>query len=211
MRENGRRPRLKRNPFTFSTAEHEEEIMFQKMARRQFAGFLITAALTAAALTSPADGPAPGKNTARYEIDFLTGMIDHHAMAVMTAELCTDRAVHEELRTMCEEIIATQSQEIELMRSWLQDWYGIAYEPQMKRGHHKQIARMAQLTGAEFEMEFMMMMIRHHEGAIREGSKCIDRAYHPELIELCENIVQAQAEEIAVMEDWLCEWYGMCE
>ena len=32
---------------------------------------------------------------------------------------------HEELRELCENIIATQTAEIELMQSWLCHWYGI--------------------------------------------------------------------------------------
>ena len=53
------------------------------------------------AVTS-ASGPAPTKAQARYEIDFLQDMIDHHMMAVMTAELCVEKAVHEELRAWIE-------------------------------------------------------------------------------------------------------------
>lgn len=40
-------------------------------------------------------------------------MIDHHQMAIEMAELCLTRAIHEELRATCENIIATQSAEQE--------------------------------------------------------------------------------------------------
>ena len=157
-----------------------------------------------------ADTPAPRPNQAQYEVRFLTGMIDHHAMAVMTGMMCEERAIHEELRDLCHEIVAAQSAEIELMQGWLQDWYGVTHEPEMKPGDEKRMAKLAEMSGAEFEIEFMTMMIRHHERAIREGLHCMDRAYHPDLIELCENIIATQAEEIALMEQWLCEWYEIC-
>lgn len=51
------------------------------------------------------------------------------------------------------------------------------------------------------------MMIRHHRAAVREGERCIDRAYHEDLVELCEDIVEAQTAEIALMRGWLSEWY----
>ena len=157
-----------------------------------------------------ADTPAPRPNQAQYEVRFLTGMIDHHAMAVMTGMMCEERAFHEELRDLCHELVAAQSAEIELMQGWLQDWYGVTHEPEMKPGDENRMAKLAKMSGAEFEIEFMTMMIRHHERAIREGLHCMDRAYHPDLIELCENIIATQAEEIALMEQWLCEWYEIC-
>lgn len=158
-----------------------------------------------------ADAPAHKQSQSNYEIRFLTGMIDHHMMAAMTGMMCGERAVHEELRELCHQIVATQSAEIELMQSWLVDWYGISYEPHMSRGMEKQMMKLSSLSGEEFDIEFMMMMIQHHQGAVREGLHCLDRAYHQELRELCENIVETQTEEIALMNSWLCDWYGLCE
>ena len=160
---------------------------------------------------STASSPAPSQRTARYEIDFMQDMIDHHAMAVMMAEMCVDKAVHKELRRLCQDIIAAQSAEIEQMQTWLQEWYGISYEPQMKPSDERMMEQMAALSPEEFEIEFLQMMIEHHEKAIREGETCLRRAYHPELIELCENIIETQTAEIELMQEWLCEWYGICQ
>ena len=164
----------------------------------------------------PGNGPllnaaAPDRGTARFEIKFLQDMIDHHVMAVETAELCVARAVHEELRQLCEEIIAAQSAEIEQMQRWLRQWYGISYQPQMKPGDQREVERLASLSGAEFEIAFMEMMIEHHQAAIREAEECLRRAYHAQLRRLCENIIETQSAEIEQMQRWLCEWYGICE
>lgn len=164
----------------------------------------------------PGNGPllnaaAPDRGTARFEIKFLQDMIDHHVMAVETAELCVARAVHEELRQLCEEIIAAQSAEIEQMQRWLRQWYGISYQPQMKPGDQREVERLASLSGAEFEIAFMEMMIKHHEKAIKEARRCLAKAAHPELREMCEDIIATQSAEIAQMEAWLCQWYGECQ
>lgn len=166
------------------------------------------ALLALTSVASWAEMPAPEATAAKYEIRFMEDMIDHHAMAVMTAEMCLDKAVHPELRTLCETIIATQTQEIEMMQSWLSSWYGITYMPEMTMTG--QMKKLASLSGAEFEIEFMQMMIRHHLGAIREASHCVERAYHADLQSLCEDIITAQAAEIEMMREWLCEWYGIC-
>jgi uncharacterized protein (DUF305 family) len=158
-----------------------------------------------------ASAPAPNASTARYEIKFMEDMIDHHMMAVMTAEVCVQNAVHEELRSLCEQIIGTQSQEIETMQQWLSDWYGVTYEPQMKPGDQKMVDRLASLSGSDFEIAFMEMMIQHHEGAIKAAEGCLKKAYHTELLELCEGIIEAQQAEIEQMETWLCEWYSICD
>jgi uncharacterized protein (DUF305 family) len=155
-------------------------------------------------------GPAPDRSTARYEIDFMTDMIDHHAMAVRMSQICLTKAIHQELRNLCQNIIATQTQEIQQMQSWLQQWYGISYSPEMKPGDMRMLERLAALPPAEFEIEFMQMMIKHHLKAIREASKCVERVFHEELRDLCENIITTQAAEIQQMRTWLCQWYAIC-
>jgi uncharacterized protein (DUF305 family) len=157
-----------------------------------------------------ADDPAPHPATAQYEIRFLESLIDHHMMAVLTAQLCEDLALHEDLLMLCQQIEAAQTAEIEEMQTWLEDWYGISYEPEMTRQMQRQIEELGSLSGADFEIAFMTMMISHHETAVTEGDRCAERAYHQDLIELCEDIVVTQSMEIAVMEDWLCDWYDIC-
>jgi uncharacterized protein (DUF305 family) len=172
---------------------------------------LIAIVLVAAVQPAQAAAPAQDSQTARYEIRFLEGMIDHHAMAVMMAEMCLDHAVHPELLALCEDIMATQSQEIAVMQSWLQAWYGMAYEPQLPPGHHQSMhQRVTRMTPQEFEIWFLRTMIRHHAGAIREAEGCLDRADHPELLSLCQNIIVTQRAEIQQMQAWLCDWYGLC-
>lgn len=179
----------------------------RQAGRRLVAVAFAVGLCAATAPAARADGPAPTKQQARFEADFLKGMIDHHAMAVEMAMLCEDRAVHDDLIDLCDRIIADQTAEIETMQGWLEDWYGIEYEPRMTRQMERQIEKMAGLDGAEFEVAFLEMMIRHHRAAIREGERCIDRAYHEDLVEMCEDIVEAQTAEIALMRGWLSEWY----
>jgi len=179
---------------------------------RRIAAFALTALVAVGFSAAPAaaDEPAPDRATARFEVDFLVGMIDHHAMAVEMADICLDKAVHEDLRAMCESIKTSQSRQIEEMQSWLADWYGVTHEPEMKPGDMRQMERLASLSGAEFEIEFMESMIKHHRKAIREGETCLREAYHDDLIGLCENIIATQSAEIAQMQQWLCQWYDRC-
>jgi uncharacterized protein (DUF305 family) len=69
---------------------------------------------------------------------------------------------------------------------------------------------MHDMTAEEFEIAFMKSMIRHHWTAVVRASGCLDRAYHADLIAMCQEIVIAQVSEIETMRTWLCEWYGVC-
>jgi uncharacterized protein (DUF305 family) len=181
------------------------------MTKRLYRPMIVLIVLAAmfAAFATPvlADAPAPDKQTAKYEIKFMENMIDHHAMAVMMAEMCIMKATHPELLNLCQNIIAAQSAEIEMMQMWLQDWYGITYEPKMMgemEGH-------MMMDSAEFEEWFMKRMISHHAAAIKEAQGCLDQAYHSELLSLCQNIIVTQSQEIDMMQAWLCEWYEVCD
>ena len=46
------------------------------------------------------------------------------------AQMCTEKAVHPELASMCESVVASRSAQIQQMQGWLQDWYGVSHEPQ---------------------------------------------------------------------------------
>jgi uncharacterized protein (DUF305 family) len=160
------------------------------------------------AIATPAyaDEPAADQHAARFEADFLVDMIDHHAMAVIMAEMCVDKAVHPELVATCESIVASQSAQIEQMQAWLEDWYGISHAPEPTMAG---MQRLERLEGEEFEVAFMREMIRHHWKAIREAERCLDEAEHGELLNLCEEIRSVQLAEIAQMQTWLEQWYAV--
>jgi len=59
-----------------------------------------------------------------FDREFLAQMTLHHEMAVMMAQMMLAGTERDEMRTLADAIITSQSREIEMMRSWLQDWYG---------------------------------------------------------------------------------------
>ena len=80
---------------------HNHYTRFLKSTRRPFqvpATFvLVLGVMATVANPAGASEPAPDTSTARYEVRFMEGMIDHHMMAVMMAEMCVQYAIHEEL------------------------------------------------------------------------------------------------------------------
>lgn len=141
------------------------------------------------------------------EYEFLVHMIPHHREAVDSAEFLKENTEREEMRDFAEEIIQTQSAEIEDMEGWLQAWYPdreheVQYEPMM--GDYEN------LSGEALDRTFLEDMIPHHMEAVMMSQQLLMRglAEHEEMVALAQNIRDTQWEEIHRMEQWLAEWNG---
>ena len=149
--------------------------------------------------TTPA--PAPNAQTAELEaiyrartdsarmrftqadVHFFTGMIGHHAQALVMAALIPTRGASPALRTLGARITNAQQDEIALMQRWLRDrnqpvpTYEIdginltihgadhaMHMPGMLT--QDQLERLDQARGQEFDRLFLSYMIQHHQGAV---------------------------------------------
>jgi uncharacterized protein (DUF305 family) len=59
------------------------------------------------------------------------------------------------------------------------------------------------------EVRFLQGMIDHHQMALDMSEDCLAKATAAELKTLCQNIIAAQSAEIAQMQRWLSDWYGI--
>ena len=72
-----------------------------------------------------------------FDKAFIEMMIAHHEGAVDMAELSADRARHDEVKQLSQEIIEAQEAEIAEMRQWQADWgYDSDEVNQMMHGDH---------------------------------------------------------------------------
>lgn len=60
--------------------------------------------------------------------------------------------------------------------------------------------------GDAFDEAFINGMIEHHRGAIDMAELADQRAKHPEIKELSQDVIDAQQAEIAEMAQWREEW-----
>ncbi|GBD15797.1 hypothetical protein HRbin26_00690 [bacterium HR26] len=56
--------------------------------------------------------------------------------------------------------------------------------------------------------QFLAAMIEHHQGAIDMAKIALERAEHPEVRQLSEEIIATQQAEIEQMRTWQREWFG---
>lgn len=97
------------------------------MLRRLLLMFVVVVVPLVAQVAYAQDG-VTGR-AGRAEVRFMEGMIDHHQMALDMAGHCLEKTTTEAVQTLCQGVIDAQTPEIELMRGWLLDWYGIDYTP----------------------------------------------------------------------------------
>jgi uncharacterized protein (DUF305 family) len=114
----------------------------------------------------------------RADVDFMQGMIHHHAQALVMTSMVRDRATSKDLTILARRIEIAQEAEIETMERWLtqrdeevpdaedhrNDHGGQGLMPGMVG--HKALAELAAADGRRFDRMFLEYMIRHHQGAL---------------------------------------------
>lgn len=109
---------------------------------------------------------------------FMTGMIHHHAQALVMSALAPQNGASESIRTLTSRIINAQTDEIAVMQRWLRDRDRRVPEVdasgQMMGGHMhmvgmltpNQLDELAAARGQEYDRLFLKYMIQHHNGAV---------------------------------------------
>jgi uncharacterized protein (DUF305 family) len=70
------------------------------------------------------DMEVSGDDTVPFDQRFIQAMIAHHEGAVAMAEEALSQAEHDELRTLAQAIIDSQTGEIAQMKAWEAEWFG---------------------------------------------------------------------------------------
>jgi uncharacterized protein (DUF305 family) len=138
------------------------------------------------ARTVSAVAPAPGIPSLPHtaaDVHFMSGMIHHHAQAVLMAGWAPTHGASAELQRLAERIAVAQQDEIALMQTWLRDkgepvpeakpgpmkmtMDGVAHDMLMPGMlSDAQLQQLDRARGVEFDRLFLTFMIQHHEGAI---------------------------------------------
>jgi len=125
------------------------------------------------------------------EVDFMTGMIGHHAQALIMSGMAPENAGSNAIRILAARIINAQNDEIATMQRWLRtrnepvpevhiDGLNLmihipGQDHDMSAGHdhammpgmltREQLEELAAARGQAFDRLFLTYMIQHHEGA----------------------------------------------
>jgi uncharacterized protein (DUF305 family) len=122
----------------------------------------------------------------KADVDFMTGMIGHHAQALIMSRLAPTNGASPQVQTLAARIINAQNDEIASMQQWLRDREQPVPEVHIDglklmlhgagdHSHHmnmpgmlssEQLEELEAATDADFDRLFLTYMIQHHAGAV---------------------------------------------
>lgn len=169
----------------------------------------------------------------KADVKFMTGMIAHHAQALVMSQLAPQNNASPQIQTLASRIINAQKDEIASMQRWLRD----RNQPEVKyeidglnltvtidgeewtsyrkmRGvlSQDQLEKLASKKGKAFDQLFLKQMIEHHSGAVYMVDHLFDTdgaAQDNESYRLASNIQVDQKTEIDRMKMMLDQISGI--
>ena len=152
---------------------------------------------------------------------FARDMSLHHLQGVEMANLAAERSEDPEVETLAFDISATQTNQAGRMQGWLSLW-GVplsggdrmSWMPEEGHGGHdmdgdgalmpgmateEELANLRSLAGPAFDVEFLRLMIRHHQGGFGMADHAAENAEVRAVRELARSIQQSQGAEARTM------------
>ena len=173
-------------------------------------------------LPSSTRGTLPPRS--RADVEFMQGMIMHHAQAVEMTALIPSHTENVGVRSLGARISSSQSDEIKFMKRWLAARgeplsTEMAGMPGMGTSGQTMAAMPGMLTpeqmdalrnasGAKFDRLFLAGMIQHHNGALIMVKDLFDTAgagQDADLFDFATDADNTQRAEIRIMQDMLKE------
>ena len=174
--------------------------------------------------TLPATTRPSLQASSRKDIEFMQGMIMHHAQAVEMTALIDSRTQNKELRLLGARISHSQSEEMRFMERWLRargepTTMPMPNMPAMDHMHMadhqmlmpgmlaaKQMDALKKAKGNEFDKLFLSGMIQHHNGAlvmVDEMFKSAGGGQDADLFNFATDVDSGQRAEIKIMQNML--------
>ena len=157
---------------------------------------------------------------------FMTGMIAHHAQALVMSELAPANGASPQVQTLAARIINAQQDEIALMQQWLRERgqpvpevhitgitlmvHGVGDHVMHMPGMltQEQLQELEAARGLDFDRLFLTYMIQHHAGAVHMVDELFSTdgaALDEAAFKLASGIHVDQVTEIARMEYMLSQ------
>lgn len=133
--------------------------------------------------TSAIPVPVARRAVSPADVQFMSGMIPHHAQAVTIAGWAASHGARADVQILAQRIIVAQRDEIALMQNWLRERSqpvpaadATRHRMVMDGATHdmlmpgmmtdEELAELDRASGSTYDRLFLTFMIRHHEGAI---------------------------------------------
>lgn len=179
---------------------------------------------------SPPEDTAGTKPNA-VDIGFCQDMSVHHRQAVEMGDIARLRGGSPEIRSLGYDISTTQNGQIGRMQGWLTLWDAPAQAPGelmkwMSDDHEHgmpaspnpddgvpmpgmataaEMKKLGKLSGKRFDVFFLQLMLRHHQGGSAMAEYTAENAEIPAVQALAQSMVDSQGAEMLTMRDMLTQ------
>jgi uncharacterized protein (DUF305 family) len=187
-------------------------------------GLVVLGGGLAVALGIGDDGGPAVPTADSVDAGFSRDMAVHHLQGVEMANLALERSEDPEVRQLAFDISSTQTNQAGRMQGWLSLW-GVppsGGEPMAwmtgdaGHGHamttaglmpgmatEEELAELRSLSGTDFDVEFLRLMIRHHQGGKDMADHAAANATQPAVRTLARTISETQTAEVTTMTNML--------
>ncbi len=154
------------------------------------------------------------------DVEFMQGMIMHHAQAVEMTAMIESRTQNKNIRKIGTKISQSQTDEINFMKRWLMlrgektEMQGMSGDNNSSHNHSmmpgmlsaKKMEALRKAKGTEFDKLFLKGMIQHHEGAlvmVKELFATAGAGQDAEIFNFASDVDTGQRGEIKIMQEML--------
>lgn len=153
------------------------------------------------------------------DVQFMQGMISHHAQALEMTQLLSTRTARDIMRRLAQRIELSQEDEIAMMQDWLQTRGQTVPEPDAHHGSgasmpgmlsQEEMQNLQAMQATEFDLLFLELMIKHHRGALTMVDNLLSQrgtAQDSQLFAFTSDITADQSMEIDRMDVMLAELF----
>lgn len=173
-----------------------------------------------AAESARASAVAVSEESSYNDVDteFVEMMVPHHHQALIMADLVPERSSDEQVASLASRIDVEQGLEITMMRGWqgrndlpktdpekaYQELLGMPdMLEHMGMATPEDLETLRGLSGEEFDVKFLTLMIRHHEGAIDMLRDVLLNGTDQELHTQSEDMMSTQRAQVDIMRQLL--------
>lgn len=140
------------------------------------------------------------------DVTYVTNMIAHHQQALVMTALAGTHAAGKQVRGLAARIDAAQGPEIDVMEAWLKTnggsggtAHGHDHSSMPGMATAAQLAALREARGAEFDRQFLSLMITHHRGAVTMATDVLTHGRNVQVGEWANDVIAQQSAEIARM------------
>jgi uncharacterized protein (DUF305 family) len=154
-----------------------------------------------------------GAKYTKADVEFMQGMIAHHAQAVVMSKMAEAHGASPQVLKLSRKIDQSQIPEIQIMQDWLvrhsqfapdtSSWRTMTMTGMLTEAQMKELDAS---KGVDFDRAYLSYMIMHHEGAIKMVDDLFAAPMSGQEVDVntfATDVVTVQSSEISIMQSML--------